>query len=98
MRTTTKPRILAAAAFLFSRQGYPQTTTRAIARKARVREESIRLLFGAKDNLLAQVLEEGYVSGHDFVVLYTAFTSTRRGKSRSRRPPAFQPFLIVAQL
>lgn len=98
MRTTTKPRILAAAAFLFSRHGYPQTTTRAIARKARVREESIRLLYGAKDNLLAQVLEEGYVSGHDFVVLYAALISTRRRKSRPRRPSASQPLLIIAQL
>jgi len=91
-----KPGILAAAALLFSQKGYSQTTIRAIARKAKVTESSIHPLFDSKDGLLARVLEEGYLSGHDFVVLYAVFISRRPKKSRSHK--ASTPLLIVAHL
>ncbi|MEZ0069690.1 AcrR family transcriptional regulator [Streptacidiphilus sp. MAP12-20] len=49
--------VLAAAAELFTRQGYASTTTRAIAEGAGLRQASMYHYFGGKEDILAALLE-----------------------------------------
>ncbi|MDX2705679.1 helix-turn-helix domain containing protein [Streptomyces sp. PA03-6a] len=54
---TAREELLAAAAELFSTQGYAATTTRAVAERAGMRQASMYHYFGGKEDLLAALLE-----------------------------------------
>ncbi|MGW3241245.1 TetR/AcrR family transcriptional regulator [Streptomyces sp. NPDC001070] len=54
---SAREELLAAAAELFSAQGYAATTTRAVAERAGMRQASMYHYFGGKEDLLAALLE-----------------------------------------
>jgi len=54
-REATRKRILAAAGKLFRTRGYPRTTIDAVAKAARVANESVYAIFGTKVELLRRV-------------------------------------------
>ena len=54
---TPRDGVLAAAAELFTRQGYGATTTRAIAERAGLRQASMYHYFAGKEDILAALLE-----------------------------------------
>jgi AcrR family transcriptional regulator len=59
----TRQRIITAAMRLFGRQGYSQTTTRAIAAEAGVNEVTLFRHFGSKKGLLAACIEAYNAAG-----------------------------------
>jgi AcrR family transcriptional regulator len=59
-RPDARQRLLAAAAFVFARDGLNGATTRAIARKAAVNEVTLFRLFRSKERLLAAVVGETF--------------------------------------
>ena len=60
--------ILNAAAWLLRHRGYEATTTRAIAEKVGIKAGSIYYHFGSKDEIVAQVINEGVVVVHNAVL------------------------------
>jgi len=54
----TRGRIIQAASVLFSQRGYAGTTTRSIAKKARVNEVTLFRHFGSKENLAREIMNQ----------------------------------------
>ncbi|MFE9421391.1 TetR/AcrR family transcriptional regulator [Kitasatospora sp. NPDC006697] len=54
---SARAEVLAAAAELFTRDGYPATTTRAVAERAGIRQSTLYHHFASKDDILATLLE-----------------------------------------
>lgn len=65
MKKTSRERIEEASLFLFSRQGFYETSTSEIASKARVSEASIYRLFKSKNELYTHILKK---YGEDVVI------------------------------
>lgn len=63
----TRDRILAAAAYVLSRQGYGETTMSAIAERAGVRAPAIYYYFDGREDLIGAVLDEGQARVHEHV-------------------------------
>lgn len=64
---TSRSRLLAAGKLLFSRNGYEQTSTAAIAREAGSSESQLIRYFGGKSGLLEAIFNEAWMSLNDTV-------------------------------
>lgn len=81
----TRARILDAAAALFTEQGYPATTVRAIADHAGVAVDTIYATFGSKPRVLTALIDQRLAPGGDTSVLDTPEARAVRDEPDPRR-------------
>ena len=86
-KETTKARIVAAALALFQSKGFDATTTKAIARKARVAEGTVFNYFPTKEDIALHFLEQE---------VDHAMTSVR-GNARLRKAPLAEKLFALVQ-
>src|SRR5438045_67740 len=86
-KETTKARIVAAALTLFQVKGFEATTTRAIARKARVAEGTVFNYFPTKEDIALHFFEQEV--DHAMAAV--------RGNARLRKAPLEEKLFALVQ-